>query len=437
MNIFEEAIDISRIPTDIIYRWIRDKIIRILGNEDDIVIDFCVNQLLYKTRISVVDEERQITPQEFIKNTEGFLKGETENFVKDLWKFLIEYSKREENIVNINDCKLGNLRSSTKSYKSEERCISNNTVRHDQKRRVDYSKEFYTRSNRHIEDSKDQDWYYNQQNCYHSEYLRSNKYKYSKDKNYCMNREYKEVSNKYYDYSERERSPYSYENIRSEKRLINLSYNKRKGSLSRSISPDNIDNRKLPNHMSKKRKLLSSEESYEIINQQMDITIKNSLNICETFGKEDKCNYSELNLYQYMEDIDSNSKVKEKVGNSSTQDGIFKDIEKNLNESNKKKTDTVNNLNGTCKLDSDGLVSSRLLSDRRNFIINNYEATRSEDTISEQEKYLRQKALELIKRRKSEGKVSMRSKSEEDLRRRALEKLKQKIPNIRRANINI
>ncbi|KAL7068907.1 PWI domain-containing protein [Cryptosporidium serpentis] len=432
MNIFEEVIDISRIPTNTIYRWIRDKIIRILGNEDDIVIDFCVNQLLYKTRISVVDEERQITPQEFIKNTEGFLKGETENFVKDLWKFLIDYSKREENIVSINDCKSGSFRSNTKSHKNEERYISNNTVRHNQKRRVDNSKEFYIRSNKYIGNSKDQDWYYNQQNCYHSEYLRSNKYKYSKDKNYYINREYKEVSNKYYDHSERERSSYSYEKIRSEKRLINLSYNKRRSSLSRSISPDSIYNRKLPNHMSKKKKLLSSEESYGMTNQQMDTTIKNSLNIREAFGKEDKCNYSELNLYQYTEDIDSNSKLKEKVGNSSAQGGVFKDTEKNLNESNKKEMDTVNTLHGICKLDSYGLVSSRLLSDRRNSGINNYETTKSEDTISEQEKYLRQKALELIKRRKSESKVSMRSKSEEDLRRRALEKLKQKIPNIRR-----
>ncbi|KAH8739538.1 PWI domain [Cryptosporidium ryanae] len=88
MNASKKKIDFSRLPLYRVRDWVRDKIGTILGSEDEILVDYCVNQLIYKTRKSTADEEFQISPGEFLGNVEGFFGEHSKSFVSELWDFL-------------------------------------------------------------------------------------------------------------------------------------------------------------------------------------------------------------------------------------------------------------------------------------------------------------------------------------------------------------
>ncbi|KAF7456523.1 putative pre-mRNA splicing factor [Cryptosporidium felis] len=88
MGAFEKQINFSKIPINKVRKWITFKSKKILGLEDEIFIDYCMNQLKYKTRKSLADEELHVSPIELVNNIEGFLGDRTYDFVKELWDFL-------------------------------------------------------------------------------------------------------------------------------------------------------------------------------------------------------------------------------------------------------------------------------------------------------------------------------------------------------------
>lgn len=96
MGIFEKKINLNNIPINKVRKWISSKTEKILGVEDEIFIDYCMNQLLYKTRKSAADEELQISPNELVKNIEGFLGDKAVEFVVELWEYITKFPENNE-----------------------------------------------------------------------------------------------------------------------------------------------------------------------------------------------------------------------------------------------------------------------------------------------------------------------------------------------------
>ncbi|EAK89504.1 PWI domain containing protein that is typically seen in spliceosomal proteins [Cryptosporidium parvum Iowa II] len=92
MEIFEKKINFNTLPLNKVRRWISSKTEQILGKEDEIFIDYCINQLVYKIRKSAAEEELQISPNELIKNIEGFLGERAIEFVSELWEYISKFS---------------------------------------------------------------------------------------------------------------------------------------------------------------------------------------------------------------------------------------------------------------------------------------------------------------------------------------------------------
>lgn len=97
MGIFEKKINFNNIPFNKIRRWISSKTEKILGREDEIFTSYCINQLTYKIRKSAAEEELQISPNELIKNIEGFLGEKTTEFVSELWEYILRSVDNNEN----------------------------------------------------------------------------------------------------------------------------------------------------------------------------------------------------------------------------------------------------------------------------------------------------------------------------------------------------
>ncbi|KAJ1607104.1 PWI domain containing protein [Cryptosporidium canis] len=97
MGIFEKKINFSNISTSRVRKWITYKTEKILGTEDEIFIDYCMNQLICKIRKSAADEELQISPNELAKNIEGFLGDKATEFVVELWEYIAKSTENHEN----------------------------------------------------------------------------------------------------------------------------------------------------------------------------------------------------------------------------------------------------------------------------------------------------------------------------------------------------
>ena len=92
MEIFEKKINFNTLPLNKVRRWISSKTEQILGKEDEIFIDYCINQLVYKIRKSAAEEELQISPNELLKNIEGFLGERAIEFVSELWEYISKFA---------------------------------------------------------------------------------------------------------------------------------------------------------------------------------------------------------------------------------------------------------------------------------------------------------------------------------------------------------
>ncbi|OII73766.1 PWI domain-containing protein [Cryptosporidium ubiquitum] len=105
MGIFEQKINFNSIPVYKVRRWISSKTEKILGKEDEIFIDYCINQLKYKIRKSAAEEELQISPNELVKNIEGFLGEKATEFVTELWDYILRSENNNENSSQIQSSK--------------------------------------------------------------------------------------------------------------------------------------------------------------------------------------------------------------------------------------------------------------------------------------------------------------------------------------------
>lgn len=94
---FEKEVDISKVNMPVISNWITKRITELLGFEDDIVIDYCRQQLLSQPSVEGGVQEK-ICPKKLQINLTGFLAKNSSAFVKDLWSLLLSAQENESGI---------------------------------------------------------------------------------------------------------------------------------------------------------------------------------------------------------------------------------------------------------------------------------------------------------------------------------------------------
>ena len=90
---FEEGlnakIDMAKVKLDVLKPWIADKIVDLLGMEDDVVVEFIINQL----------EAKDPDPRKMQINLTGFLNGKNARlFMGELWNLLNSAQSSESGI---------------------------------------------------------------------------------------------------------------------------------------------------------------------------------------------------------------------------------------------------------------------------------------------------------------------------------------------------
>eukprot|EP00440_Ansanella_granifera_P057958 gb/GFBE01062828.1/.p1 GENE.gb/GFBE01062828.1/~~gb/GFBE01062828.1/.p1 ORF type:complete len:284 (+),score=60.52 gb/GFBE01062828.1/:1-852(+) len=79
---FAQKVDMSKVSMDVMKPWIAKRITEMLGFEDDIVVDFCVNSLLEPG-------EKGLDPKMLQVNLTGFMERKAPLFCSELWKHLL------------------------------------------------------------------------------------------------------------------------------------------------------------------------------------------------------------------------------------------------------------------------------------------------------------------------------------------------------------
>ncbi|KAL8275847.1 hypothetical protein Esti_000410 [Eimeria stiedai] len=90
-EIFEQEVDMSKVNVEVMKAWINHKITELLGFEDDIVISYCLSQLVPEEALaSDVDERRNyLCPKKLAISLTGFVGKQATSFVRELWKLLL------------------------------------------------------------------------------------------------------------------------------------------------------------------------------------------------------------------------------------------------------------------------------------------------------------------------------------------------------------
>ena len=82
---FSEKVDMAKVSLDALRPWVERKITTILGNEDEIVYEYCIAQLEAYDPV-----DRTVDPREVQINLEGFLgEPKAAEFMRDLWILLL------------------------------------------------------------------------------------------------------------------------------------------------------------------------------------------------------------------------------------------------------------------------------------------------------------------------------------------------------------
>ena len=91
---FAEKVDMTRVSLDAIRPWIENRVTQLLGDEDEIVNEYCIAQLEAYDPV-----ERTIDPREVQINLEGFL-GEDSSavFMRELWSLLLSAQASESGV---------------------------------------------------------------------------------------------------------------------------------------------------------------------------------------------------------------------------------------------------------------------------------------------------------------------------------------------------
>jgi serine/arginine repetitive matrix protein 1 len=96
---FEKEVDMSKVNVSVISSWITKRITEILGFEDEIIIDYCRQQLLPQTSTDIGSlSAEKICPKKLQINMTGFLAKNASSFVKDLWSLLLDAQESESGI---------------------------------------------------------------------------------------------------------------------------------------------------------------------------------------------------------------------------------------------------------------------------------------------------------------------------------------------------
>ncbi|ODQ52342.1 PWI domain-containing protein, partial [Saitoella complicata NRRL Y-17804] len=77
---FKMKVDMSKVNLEVIKPWIEDKVIAMMGVEDDVVVDFAVGLL---------EESGSPDPRKIQISLTGFLEKNAPAFTKELWNLLL------------------------------------------------------------------------------------------------------------------------------------------------------------------------------------------------------------------------------------------------------------------------------------------------------------------------------------------------------------
>ncbi|EER06207.1 serine/arginine regulated nuclear matrix protein, putative [Perkinsus marinus ATCC 50983] len=80
---FEKSVDLNRINVDVLRPWITDRITDIIGTEDEIVIDYAIEQ------ITGTPDHTEVDPREMQLSLTGFLQRGAAPFCEELWEMLL------------------------------------------------------------------------------------------------------------------------------------------------------------------------------------------------------------------------------------------------------------------------------------------------------------------------------------------------------------
>ncbi|KAL1869485.1 hypothetical protein Plec18167_007783 [Paecilomyces lecythidis] len=86
---FSKKVDMTKVNIEVMKKWIAGKIIEILGNEDDVVIELCFNLLEGSRFPDIKSLQIQLT---------GFLDKDTPKFCKDLWNLCISAQENPQGV---------------------------------------------------------------------------------------------------------------------------------------------------------------------------------------------------------------------------------------------------------------------------------------------------------------------------------------------------
>ncbi|OEH79001.1 pwi domain-containing protein [Cyclospora cayetanensis] len=89
--IFEQEVDMTKVNVEVMKAWINHKITELLGFEDDIVISYCLSQLVPEEALAADVDERKnyLCPKKLAISLTGFVGKQATNFVRELWKLLL------------------------------------------------------------------------------------------------------------------------------------------------------------------------------------------------------------------------------------------------------------------------------------------------------------------------------------------------------------
>ena len=86
--VYDQRVDIRAVNLDIIGSWLHQRITELMGQEDDIVIDYALQQLKEASSNS-----QPLCPKQLQINLTGFLEAKAPTFVEELWGLLVSASK--------------------------------------------------------------------------------------------------------------------------------------------------------------------------------------------------------------------------------------------------------------------------------------------------------------------------------------------------------
>ncbi|VWU52476.1 pre-mRNA splicing factor, putative, partial [Hepatocystis sp. ex Piliocolobus tephrosceles] len=96
-EIYNYKIDVTKINFDVVEKWIHDRLIQILGFEDDILYEYCISQLKHAQEKADDEEDIYLDSKKLKINLTGFIGSKkSETFVTELLNLLISCEKGEK-----------------------------------------------------------------------------------------------------------------------------------------------------------------------------------------------------------------------------------------------------------------------------------------------------------------------------------------------------